>query len=60
MCSLAAIVRSIQLSSEAAIRMRQWLAANPQPKHGEHRYSFEQFGLDEAKIKDKFASYYES
>lgn len=31
-------------------RMRAWLAANPQHKHGVHRYSLEQFGLDRERV----------
>ena len=27
-------------------RMREYLAENPKHKHGTHRYSLEQFGLD--------------
>ncbi|HXX92734.1 MAG TPA: sulfotransferase, partial [Planctomycetota bacterium] len=32
-------------------RMRSWLAENPQHKHGVHRYSLEQFGLDPARVE---------
>lgn len=32
-------------------RMRRWLADNPQHKHGVHRYSLAQFGLDEARVR---------
>jgi hypothetical protein len=38
-------------------RMRRWLAENPQHKHGVHRYSLEQFGLDAATVNDRFAAY---
>lgn len=31
--------------------MRAWLAKNPQHKHGVHRYSLEQFGLDPEKVR---------
>ena len=40
-------------------RMRQWLADNPQGKHGSHRYSLEQFGLEREQIIERFATYCE-
>ncbi|MCP5007524.1 MAG: sulfotransferase [Planctomycetes bacterium] len=40
-------------------RMRIWLSENPQNKHGVHRYSLEQFGLDQDLIKRRFAEYCE-
>jgi hypothetical protein len=38
-------------------RMRAWLAANPQHKHGVHRYSLEQFGLDRSRVEAATADY---
>ncbi len=38
-------------------RMRRWLAENPRHKHGKHRYSLEEFGLDPADIRRRFADY---
>jgi hypothetical protein len=38
-------------------RMTAWLAANPQHKHGVHRYSLEQFGLDAEAVNERFAPY---
>lgn len=38
-------------------RVRAWLAANPQHKHGVHRYSLEQFGLDENAVDERWAFY---
>ncbi len=38
-------------------RMRIWLSANPQNKHGVHRYSLEQFGLDQDLINRRLAEY---
>jgi len=35
-------------------RMRRWLHDNPAQKHGVHRYSLEQFGLDEEFIARRF------
>ncbi|MBX6313202.1 MAG: sulfotransferase [Isosphaeraceae bacterium] len=39
-------------------RMRRWLAENPQHKHGVHRYSLEQFGLDPDALNRRFAAYH--
>ena len=38
-------------------RMRAWLAANPQHKHGVHRYSLEQFGLDRDRVTQATEEY---
>jgi hypothetical protein len=38
------------LTEAACEAMQTWLAANPQGKHGRHRYSLEQFGLDEGTV----------
>lgn len=37
--------------------MRSWLASNPQHKHGVHRYSLEQFGLDPEQVRAATADY---
>lgn len=47
----------LPLSEDAAQRMRQWIAGNPQHKHGRHEYDAEQFGLSEARIHARFAEY---
>jgi hypothetical protein len=47
----------LQLSAEAERRMRAFLADNPQGKHGQHRYSIEQFGLDPAAVRERFRFY---
>jgi hypothetical protein len=58
-----AVVRAIyrhfglDLGEEAEQRMRQWLGANPQHKHGRHEYSAEQFGLSDEAIHERFADY---
>jgi hypothetical protein len=44
-------------SAPAEAAMRAWLAANPQGKHGRHRYSLEQFGLDRAAVDRLFPGY---
>lgn len=45
------------LGDESRQRMRQWLDANPQHKHGRHEYTAERFGLSDAAIHDRFAEY---
>jgi hypothetical protein len=40
-------------------RMRAWLRDNPADKHGRHRYSLEQFGLDAEQENRRFAAYRE-
>jgi hypothetical protein len=37
--------------------MRRWLAAHPQDRHGVHRYSLSQFGLDSATIERRCSAY---
>jgi hypothetical protein len=38
-------------------RQRRWIAENPQHKHGVHRYSLDQFGLDPEFVRTLFADY---
>jgi len=45
------------LAAETRSRMREWLAANPAAKHGEHRYTPEQFGLTAGVVRERFAGY---
>jgi hypothetical protein len=40
-------------------RIRSWLAGNPQHKHGVHRYSLEQFGLDRDRVEVATRTYRE-
>jgi len=37
--------------------LHQYMTENPQHKHGVHRYSLEEFGLNAELIKEKFADY---
>ena len=46
-------------SAEYEARARRRLAANPQDKHGAHRYCLEDFGLDQARVERAFAGYIE-
>lgn len=46
-----------ELTPTAERAMRAFLAANPKNKHGAHRYSLEQFGLDTDEQDRRFAGY---
>ncbi len=48
-----------EFSAQAETRMRDWIHANPQGKHGGHDYSAEQFGLSEGEMVARFAAYSE-
>ncbi len=48
-----------ELTGEAADRMRRFVDANPQAKHGVHRYTPEQYGLDVGTERERFARYAE-
>ncbi len=45
------------LSAEGERRMRGWIAANPQGKHGKHEHSLESVGLSREEILAPFAGY---
>jgi hypothetical protein len=47
------------LSEEARAAMTRFLEANPKDKHGTHRYTLEQFGLDPAAEQRRFSRYCE-
>ncbi|MCY1461736.1 hypothetical protein D9M71_794220 [compost metagenome] len=49
----------LTLSDEARSRMLARIAEAPESRHGEHRYSAEEFGLDPLRINQQFASYIE-
>lgn len=46
-------------SDEHARRINAYMAQNPQGKHGEHRYSAEEYGLDEATLRAMVPEYRE-
>jgi hypothetical protein len=48
---------AIPFSGEIERRMRAWLAANPQHKHGTPRYNLEQFGLRLDDVRAAFRDY---
>jgi len=45
------------LSPEAASQMDRWRTANARGKHGEHRYTPEEFGLTKEEIRSHFSFY---
>ena len=49
----------LPLTAAADEGVRAYLQANPRDKHGSHRYSLEEFGLDRAEVSDAFAGYRE-
>ncbi|MBK7250411.1 MAG: sulfotransferase [Gammaproteobacteria bacterium] len=59
MHEVARIYERIGLSPDADAErtMRQWLAANPQHKHGRHEYTPEQYGLTAESIRRRYAGY---
>jgi len=50
---------AIPFSAEAEHGMRRFLAENPKGKHGEHRYSLAQFGIDREVEARRFRGYCE-
>lgn len=49
----------LELSGDAADRMRAFIAANPQGKHGVHAYRASEYGLDPAVERQRFSRYIE-
>lgn len=47
----------LPFSRDVETRMRAWLAANPQHKHGTPRYSLEEFGLHIDEVRAAFREY---
>lgn len=47
----------VDYPQETAARLREWHRANPQHKHGEHRYSAADFGLEAGAIRERFSAY---
>jgi hypothetical protein len=47
------------LTSDARTAMQNFLAANPKNKHGVHRYTLEQFGLNRSAELLRFRNYCE-
>jgi hypothetical protein len=42
---------------EAQSRMTAYLADNPQGKHGQHKYSLEEYGLTRERVREHFREY---
>ncbi len=49
----------IELTPVAEQAMRTFLAANPQEKHGGHKYSFADTGLDAGLLRERTRAYQE-
>jgi len=49
----------MSLTPDAEARMRKFLAANPQGKHGRHEYAPNTFGLDAQELEHRFRVYTE-
>jgi hypothetical protein len=49
----------VELTGEAEGRMRLFLAANPQEKHGGHAYTFADTGLDAGALRERMRPYQE-
>jgi hypothetical protein len=50
---------AMPLTPDAETRMRRFLAENPKGKHGEHRYTLAQFGIDGEREAIRFQPYRE-
>lgn len=49
----------IELTAEAERAMRRFIAENPQEKHGGHRYTFADTGLDAGELRERTRTYTE-
>jgi hypothetical protein len=47
------------MSPEGAKRMRAFIAENPKGKHGVHRYTPEEYGVDPEAVRREFRGYIE-
>ncbi len=45
------------LDEESRTTLSTYIHDNPKGKHGEHRYSLEQFGLDQHELNERFSEY---
>jgi hypothetical protein len=48
-----------ELTDDVERRMRAFLDENPQDKHGSHRYTFDDTGLDAAEVRERARRYVE-
>ena len=49
----------LPLTEVAATRMKAFIADNPKDKHGIHRYSPDEYGVDPEQIRESFRPYME-
>jgi len=49
----------LPMTGEAADRMKTFIADNPKDKHGIHRYSPDEYGIDPEQIRESFRPYME-
>jgi len=47
----------LEWTEAAEVPMRAWLAANPQGRHGRHRYALEDYGLNASQVMDVCCDY---
>ena len=47
----------LTLSSATETAMREFIAQNPQGKHGKHEYSSTEFGITDDQVRERFADY---
>lgn len=58
-----AVVRDIyarfdlELAEETAAKMKEWIAASPTTRHGEHHYDIADYGISESDVRGAFAAY---
>jgi len=45
------------IDATTTVRMRAYLDEHPQGRHGEHRYSFDDLGIERADARERFARY---
>ena len=57
--TVAALCDRVDVAFDEASRaaVQQWLDDNPQNKHGVHRYTAADFGLDEDRLRARFDFY---
>jgi hypothetical protein len=59
--TVAAIRGALGMPEDGALdaRVREYIATKPKGKHGEHRYSLADFGLDAGELAQRFTPYRE-
>ena len=53
LCFLCAVAMGLT----PLVTMQAHMQANPKGKHGKHQYDLESFGLDAARVRERFADY---